>query len=123
MELGGRMHGTTRYIAHVDAPPERSARMQRPPERCRVRRCMLLDLMHVLTHNYANALECARTRDDRQNYLHSKNPWRTGLTGFTDRSDRCRQGTHKDLDYPHPMAPPSRYTGRVVFRVEIAYTP
>ena len=26
-------------------------------------------------------------------------------------------------DYPHPMAPPYRYTGRVVFRVEIAYSP
>jgi len=53
--------------------------------------------MLVLTQICANALECARTRDDRQNDQHSENPGRTGLTGFADRSDRCRQGTREDL--------------------------
>ena len=36
--------------------------------------------MLVLTHICANALEYARTRDDRQNDQHSENPGRTGLT-------------------------------------------
>ena len=38
----------------------------------------------VFTQTWANALECAKTRDDRQNDQHSENPGRTGLTGFAD---------------------------------------
>ena len=52
----------------------------------------------VLTLICANTPECARTRDDRQNDQHSKNPGRTGLTGFADRSDRCEQGAREDLE-------------------------
>jgi len=52
----------------------------------------------MLTQNRANTLECARTHNDRQNDQHSENPGRTGLTGFADRSDRCRQGTREDLE-------------------------
>ena len=53
---------------------------------------------YVDTESRQNTPECARTRDDRQNDQHSENPGRTGLTGFADRSDRCRQGTRKDLE-------------------------
>jgi hypothetical protein len=54
--------------------------------------------MCVLTQNRANALECARTRNDRQNDQYSENIGRTGLTGFADRSDRCKQGDREDLE-------------------------
>ena len=54
--------------------------------------------MLLLTQICVNALECARTRDDRQNDQHSEKPGRTGLTGFADWSDRCRQGTREDLE-------------------------
>ena len=54
-------------------------------------------LLSLLTQNCANTIECARTRDDRQNDQHSENPERTGLTGFADRSDRCKQGAREDL--------------------------
>ena len=52
----------------------------------------------VLTQNRANTLECARTRNDRQNDQYSENPRRTSLTGFADRSDRCKQGARGDLE-------------------------
>ena len=59
----------------------------------------------VLTQNYANTLECAKTRDDRQNDQHSENLGRTGLTSFADRSDRCRQGTREDLEQRARVGP------------------
>ena len=55
-------------------------------------------MINVLTQNRANTLECARTHNDRQNDQHSENPGRTGLTGFADRSDRCKQGAREDLE-------------------------
>ena len=55
-------------------------------------------MLALLTQNRANTLECARMHNDRQNDQHSKNPGRTGLTGFPDRSDRCKQGAREDLE-------------------------
>ena len=52
----------------------------------------------MLTQNRANTLECARTRNDCQNDQHSENPGQTGLTGFADQFDQCKQGAREDLE-------------------------
>ena len=52
----------------------------------------------MVSQNCANTLECTRTRNDRQNDQHSENPGQTGLTGFADRSDWCKQGAHEYLE-------------------------
>ena len=53
---------------------------------------------YVLTQNCTNTLKCARTRDWSSKRPEPAKPWRTGLTGSTDRFDRCGVENHEDLE-------------------------
>ena len=52
----------------------------------------------LLTQNHANTLECARTRRRSSKRSEPAMPWRTGLTGSADRSDRCGAENREDIE-------------------------
>ena len=52
----------------------------------------------LLTQNRANTLECTRTRRRSSKRSEPAMPWRTGLTGSTDRSNRCGAENREDLE-------------------------